>query len=331
MLPQTPPQPCLLPGILPTNIICIVKDSNSHWQTVQANPVTLPEPLPFPKSKTKNDEFFGNTEVYYKKFAVEIPLAGIKAGDYTLTADYQGCAEAGLCYPPMRKTQTVQIASAGDTDSLKQTLQGLKSDDTPAFLGFDVEDEPLDPEVAFKFASNPLDNGQVEFSWAIADGYYLYRDKLKFELQGEGRLGEPTLPKGKIETDEFFGSTEVYYQQLNATMPVYDAGDEATIKVTYQGCAKDRLCYPPQIQTVTLPLLGKAAPQAATTSAPATTQQATQAAAPISEQDNIAQVITQGSVWLIILTFFGFGLFALVHALRIPNDSHFVEHHCGSG
>ena len=55
-----------------------------------------------------------------------------------------------------------------------------------AFLHFPVAqaEEFLDPEVAFKFSARALDANTLEARWQIADGYYMYRSKFKFEVDG---------------------------------------------------------------------------------------------------------------------------------------------------
>ncbi|HEX7031055.1 MAG TPA: protein-disulfide reductase DsbD, partial [Gammaproteobacteria bacterium] len=69
--------------------------------------VTLGEPR-FPEGEIHTDEFFGEQEVYYQQVAVEIPVQG--AGEaFTLRVRYQGCADAGLCYPPIFKTTNVEV------------------------------------------------------------------------------------------------------------------------------------------------------------------------------------------------------------------------------
>ena len=58
-------------------------------------------PLTLSKGKEKVDEFFGRTEVYYN--AVDIDIDG--GGKTTAVLHWQGCADAGICYPP----QTMQV------------------------------------------------------------------------------------------------------------------------------------------------------------------------------------------------------------------------------
>ena len=74
-----------------------------------------------------------------------------------------------------------------------------------AFVHFPVAhaEEFLDPEVAFKFSARALDANTLEAHWQIADGYYMYRDKFKFEVDG-ATLGTPQKPPGKEKQDEIF-------------------------------------------------------------------------------------------------------------------------------
>jgi thiol:disulfide interchange protein DsbD len=57
-----------------------------------------------PVGKQKIDEFFGEVEVYYHELVVNVPIAGgfVKHAD-KIVVGYQGCADAGLCYPPQER------------------------------------------------------------------------------------------------------------------------------------------------------------------------------------------------------------------------------------
>jgi thiol:disulfide interchange protein DsbD len=60
-----------------------------------------------PPGKVKHDEFFGNSVIYRNRAVVTIPLAS-GGQPVTLTADLQGCADIGVCYPPVRRTFALQ-------------------------------------------------------------------------------------------------------------------------------------------------------------------------------------------------------------------------------
>jgi len=68
------------------------------------------EPL-IPDGKKKSDEYFGEVEVYYGQLTVQLPIATGGEDKVPLAVAYQGCAEDGICYPPIRKTLDVDMAS----------------------------------------------------------------------------------------------------------------------------------------------------------------------------------------------------------------------------
>ena len=63
----------------------------------------LGKPL-LPASAPHEDEHFGTTQVYREKLLVQLPLAKDYKGPVSVTVVYQGCADAGLCYPPQTRT-----------------------------------------------------------------------------------------------------------------------------------------------------------------------------------------------------------------------------------
>ncbi len=71
-----------------------------------------------PEGKTKHDEYFGEQVVYYDELVANVPLSR-RAGltELPLEVTYQGCAEAGLCYPPIRKQLTVALAPVGSAQA----------------------------------------------------------------------------------------------------------------------------------------------------------------------------------------------------------------------
>lgn len=116
-------------------------------------------------------------------------------------------------------------------------------------------EEFLDPEVAFKFSARALDADTLEARWQIADGYYMYRDKFKFEL-ADGTLRTPKLPAGKMKEDEYFGRVETYRKEVRIPLPIERAPGirTVTLKATAQGCADAGLCYTPQTTSVSIKL-----------------------------------------------------------------------------
>lgn len=56
-----------------------------------------------PAGKTKHDAFFGRQVIYRNVTLVTLPVSGAGGAALTLTADLQGCADLGVCYPPVRR------------------------------------------------------------------------------------------------------------------------------------------------------------------------------------------------------------------------------------
>jgi thiol:disulfide interchange protein DsbD len=114
----------------------------------------------------------------------------------------------------------------------------------------------LEPERAFAFSVQAIDEKTVEARFAIASGYYLYREKLRFAVEPVALAGAPVLPPGKIKDDAFFGNVETYRGKLAVRLPLEGAepGSAVTIKAESQGCADAGVCYPPQVQRVTVAL-----------------------------------------------------------------------------
>ena len=54
-----------------------------------------------PNGKHKPDEYFGDGEAYYGELEVNVPVS---SGNFEMNVQYQGCADAGLCYPPQKRT-----------------------------------------------------------------------------------------------------------------------------------------------------------------------------------------------------------------------------------
>jgi thioredoxin:protein disulfide reductase len=171
-------------------------------------------------------------------------------------------------------------------------------------------DDLLEPEKAFQFSARALDAKAIEVSFAIADGYYLYRDKFNFKVDAPPgvTLGTPEFPPPIRKKDEFFGEVETYRKQVDIRIPV-QAGAARTLQLSVrsQGCADIGVCYVPMDSKATIQL-------AALTSGgtPALTQGArTVQPEPrfsLFASDRDIAALFEGSLWLVILSFLGFGV-----------------------
>ena len=159
--------------------------------------------------------------------------------------------------------------------------------------------QPLPPQLAFKPQVRVIDARTLEVRFEITRGYYLYGDKFRFQLDAEGAtLGAPRLPKGKSVEDATFGRVDVYYDRVRLTLPVERPPGEAlaaTLHITSQGCAEAGVCYPPLRQSLPVEL----PPAGAVT-----------ASAGLSgdESGTIGRWLGEAAPWLVVVSFFGFGL-----------------------
>ncbi|MBT8084053.1 MAG: protein-disulfide reductase DsbD [Woeseia sp.] len=258
-------------------------------------PFELPEGLPH------SDEFFGEQQVYRDRFYVTIPYEtdGERPTTLELATRSQGCADRGICYPPQLWTTAVDLVSTAATKGKPSPFNSpFSSGSANSALG-----DFLPVDEAFVPHAIVIDGNTLEVSWEVAEGYYLYKDKLAADTRSDDvQLGRLELPSGKPKTDEFFGETEVYYDAVFARLPLARATPEPvtlTVDLGYQGCAEDGICYPPVSRSLTVSL-----PQATAVGALA----AAGGKPMISEQARLADLIGNASLLAVLATFFGAGL-----------------------
>ncbi len=118
-----------------------------------------------------------------------------------------------------------------------------------AFSSFaQSQDGFLDPNLAFKFSAKMLDDKTITVRYDIAPGYYMYRERFKFSVDG-AKLGTAVFPDGKIKFDENFQKNlEIYHDSVTLSLPVESTAN-FVLHVTGQGCAEKGLCYPPMTST----------------------------------------------------------------------------------
>jgi thioredoxin:protein disulfide reductase len=159
---------------------------------------------------------------------------------------------------------------------------------------------------AFRIQAAATAPDRIEVTFQVAKGYYLYRSKLKFTA-AEGQavaLGAPNLPAGEKKTDEFLGEQEVYHSDFVARVPVSRGSTDAftlPVKVNFQGCAVDGICYPPSTKEFQV-----AMPVATSVSTLSAEQLSPEPY--VSEQDWLAAKIRDGNIFLMIGAFFVAGI-----------------------
>jgi len=111
----------------------------------------------------------------------------------------------------------------------------------------------LDPADAFRLRAMVLDTKSALIEFRIAEGYYMYRDRFRFETADGRPIAEAELPQGKVKQDPFFGRTEIYRDRVSIRVPLggSDLGrGSIRLKVVSQGCSDSGVCYIPQEQWV---------------------------------------------------------------------------------
>ena len=282
----------------------------------------------WPKGENHHDEYFGDQEIYRGSFEVAAPLeiAGARPQMLPLELKLQGCADAGFCHPPQKWKTEVKLPPAVAGTSSNRDL-GLLFSKKPS-----SNDEFLPPDAAFKFGAGLESAGSVALTWIIADGYYMYRDRIAVTADGEAKIGKPVMPQGQMKHDETFGDTVVYHDMLEASLPLARAansGGKLNLKVTYQGCAEGGLCYNPITKNVVLDLPTtnvatvlpaqveqNLSPDTSATGFRETLAQDKELV--VSEQDRLAAALRGGNVVYALFTFFVAGLLLSLTPCVLP-------------
>ena len=194
-----------------------------QFKTVVKN-AELAEPT-YPVSEQIEDEFFGVSEVFRQQVDIRYPIIQ-SVQDGVVKIQYQGCADAGLCYPP-----TIKVVYLNKT--------------TSEFL-------PVEKAFSYDFIQK---NNELSLTWKIADGYYLYKDSIQISVEGAS-LNDITLPAAISVEDKFKGDTEVFQSELKLQYNILSVEENNQVLIKYQGCAKAGVCYPVQSKTLSLQKIG---------------------------------------------------------------------------
>ncbi|MGE6741148.1 protein-disulfide reductase DsbD [Allorhizobium pseudoryzae] len=173
---------------------------------------------------------------------------------------------------------------------------------------------PLDPEEAFIIEVLSVEDGRASIGWRIAEGYYLYRDQIAAHTADGVALAVETSA-GRIKDDPGFGRVEVYYDNASVLLP--RAGGD--VRITWQGCQEDGICYAPVTSRLSLPeLAAGTVPGGFATEDPArragSGQVVEQVPTPVPQMElakgkgMLAGLALRGGTGLVLLAFLGFGL-----------------------
>jgi thiol:disulfide interchange protein DsbD len=283
--------------------------NNRFLQFSVATPGVEIGPPQVPRGEVSFDELLGEqVEKYHNRLTVTLPLLTVapNISGLRLQVRSQGCLENELCYPPTEQVLLVGLPAAaaeapadGGTDGGSELAQPAAAERHAAIdelLGV-ASDEPLagqEPALpadsAFVYEAIGLSAQTALVRFTAQPGYYLYRDKFAFRVADASGFAvrEVSLPDGVIKDDPEFGNVPVIYGQVEIPVRLSRPAGPATtisLQADFQGCRDGDICYPPQSRVVSFEM-----PPAATAIA-----QPAAAAAPLSEQDRLAGLLTRHS------------------------------------
>lgn len=163
-------------------------------------------------------------------------------------------------------------------------------------------------EEAFKFTAE-VEGSQLFIHWQIEPAYYLYKHRAKITLDESSglQLTQVHYPEAIKHEDEYFGTTEIYYQELEliGDLAGTTTASELEITVFSQGCADAGLCYPPQEEKVLVSLA-----KLDTSQPPKQLNSQAQGVntPPVSSFSYLSNQLASGKVWLTLGLFFLAGL-----------------------
>ena len=174
-------------------------------------------------------------------------------------------------------------------------------DKKPAFL-------PVDD--AFQFSAAKSENQEnVIVNWSIAEGYYLYQEKISVKLNHEetSSFDVPTFSISPEDyNDPYFGLMKIFKKPVQAIFkashPPLKAED--VVEIAYQGCTSG-FCYPPEVKEIKVADL----PVAQIANTEKTSEKSTALSAqPKAEQDRLAESLFNNKYAVFGFFLLGLGL-----------------------
>ena len=212
--------------------------------------------ISYPPARTKQDEFFGDVQIleHSARIVLNLYRGESDSGELQLTARGQGGNEpVGVCYAPIAHTVALPLPemTAGKSSAVNsvtdlQQLLGVAASGT----------EFLAADEAFRLEAKSDGRNRLVAQFFVAPGYYLYRDKLRFEMLAGATLEQHALPPGVGKQDPYFGQVTIFPADFTADLPIVaDAGaNEVMLLAHFQGCAEQGICYPPIKKTLGISL-----------------------------------------------------------------------------
>lgn len=173
---------------------------------------------------------------------------------------------------------------------------------------FALHANPLPAAEVFHVNVSTVDPNTFAINFQIKPNYFLYSDRIKLtsEMNHAIQLGTLRFPPTEKKVDKQGHIYTVYRNQV--TIPVGILGNKAgkaLVDLTYQGCSDDGFCYAPETKTIQLTIDNNLA---LTQASFQQTPKEEAVAAEESQNDGISHVFSSNNWFLILITFYGFGL-----------------------
>ena len=175
---------------------------------------------------------------------------------------------------------------------------------------FDKKSAFLPVDDAFQFSAAKSDNQEnVIVKWSIAEGYYLYQEKISVKLN-QAETPSFDVPTFSISpedyNDPYFGLMKIFKKPVQAifkaSQPPLKAED--VIEIAYQGCTEG-FCYPPEVKEIKVADL----PIVQVTDTEKTSEKSTALSAqPKAEQDRLAESLFNSKYAVFGFFLLGLGL-----------------------
>ena len=168
---------------------------------------------------------------------------------------------------------------------------------------------PPPASAVFTLEAHAIDPNTFALQWEVKPGFFLYRHRIKFIEQPNERfhLTAPQFPKAINKTDPKGHTVKIYRHTLTLSVNVLaESSGEGLFQVSYQGCADDGFCYPPETKQVKLSFDDKRGLIAINIEQHPIKPLA--ALIMTNHTESLHQLLSSHHWGLIFLSFFGFGL-----------------------
>jgi thiol:disulfide interchange protein DsbD len=210
----------------------------------------------FPQATPTVDAFLGNINIYRGEQSVVLPIFSENTSDLAFSVVFDGCADLGICYPPITKNITLSapVNERAQIVSAPPALGSSATAESSPQVNLLQAGGPLPADEAFNLDVIAIDAQTLNVRWLVHKDYYLYKDKISISVEGAS-IANIVYPDATLKNDEFFGQVSIYDRPIEVLLSLADiSSGKVTLSVEYQGCWKGGVCYPPQQANYTISL-----------------------------------------------------------------------------